>query len=545
MRYIRGIFSSFANKIIISTVVFFLATLAVIFSYTTQILQNSIKEEYQNYAHNIELFLNNALPPLLITQDLNAIEAVMDPISELEVIHKLNVYSYDEIIFSVDKHSSEYESLDISDQAFHQGAMLIHVAEELIGRVEYTLFLGERLQTVASQKKQLFLSAVLAAMLFIVLIVFFLSAITRKIKLLGIASKQITQNHLPEFLPTDGNDEISRTTEAFNQMLWQLREKYVALDLSPDGIMIISVTGSVKYCNSALTRILGQDVVSFQGKSLSDIDEIFRNRLNKPESEITSLTNDFHEAQLVFGGEPKIIVRCHKERYSSIQGSEFSTLYYFLDVTHETEVERLKSDFLNTAAHELRTPLSSILGFSELLLNLDFDKDRVREFCGYIHRQSLLLQSIINELLDIARIEARSPIFLELADDDLSELLTECCQQAPYLFPDKVVEISTSYPSGIIANIDRDKLRRAILNLLSNAIKYSEQNASIELTYTAPGPTEPWHILTIRDHGIGMSRNQLARLGEKFYRVEDSGKVPGTGLGVSISMRLVELHGGA
>ncbi len=103
-----------------------------------------------------------------------------------------------------------------------------------------------------------------------------------------------------------------------------------------------------------------------------------------------------------------------------------SKIYYLRDATRETEMDRLKSEFLSTAAHELRTPMVSIYGFSELLLNsADFDAETVRELINTIHRQSIQMSSIINELLDLARIEARRGLDFVIEPLDLSILIAE------------------------------------------------------------------------------------------------------------------------
>ncbi len=104
------------------------------------------------------------------------------------------------------------------------------------------------------------------------------------------------------------------------------------------------------------------------------------------------------------------------------EASHVSQVRYFRDITRESEVEQMKSEFLSTAAHELRTPMASIYGYAELLLTPDFDTDTRREMVGTIYRQSELMSSIINELLDLARFEARRGkdfVIERLAFDDV------------------------------------------------------------------------------------------------------------------------------
>jgi PAS domain S-box-containing protein len=228
-----------------------------------------------------------------------------------------------------------------------------------------------------------------------------------------------------------------------------------------------------------------------------------------------------------------------------------SQLLYFRDVTHEVEIERMKSEFLSTAAHELRTPMASIYGFTELLLNQDFDTADQRDFLATIFKQSELMVSIINELLDIARIEARRGKDFVIENIDLRALLCEIVagfktpleRPAPLLPP----------PNGPYrVRADRNKLTQAVSNVLSNAYKYSPDGSAVNIEFklaavVSKGPDESKPSLIgirISDHGIGMTAEQLARVCERFYRADTSGQIPGTGLGMSIVKEIIELHGG-
>lgn len=221
-----------------------------------------------------------------------------------------------------------------------------------------------------------------------------------------------------------------------------------------------------------------------------------------------------------------------------------SQILYFRDVTRETEVDRMKSEFLSTAAHELRTPMASIYGYSELLLMQDFEPELRREMLQTIARQADLMASIVNELLDLARIEARR------ATDFVIERL--CVQ-------DVVAEAIAGYkpPAGRVSpglppaepalyiKADRHKMQQALLNILSNAYKYSPDGGAVELALREETRGDSRCVgIEVHDHGIGMTPAQLSHVCERFYCADTSGKIPGTGLGMSIVKEIVELHGG-
>lgn len=223
-----------------------------------------------------------------------------------------------------------------------------------------------------------------------------------------------------------------------------------------------------------------------------------------------------------------------------------SQILYFRDVTHETEVDRLKSEFLSTAAHELRTPLTSIYGFAELMLTREFDEADRRDFLGTIVRQSELTVSILNELLDLVRIEERRGKDFIMECVDLRELLREIV--AGFRTPaDRPAPAAPPRGDPLWVRADRRKLTQAVSNVLSNAYKYSSADDRVEIDLSEiPGDgNAPARVcLRIRDEGIGMTSQQLARLGERFYRADTSGNIPGTGLGVSILREIIQLHGG-
>jgi signal transduction histidine kinase/CHASE1-domain containing sensor protein len=220
-----------------------------------------------------------------------------------------------------------------------------------------------------------------------------------------------------------------------------------------------------------------------------------------------------------------------------------SQILYFRDITLETEVDRLKSEFLSHAAHELRTPMASIYGFTELLLSQDFDAYDRADFLGTIFRQSELMISIINELLDLARIEARRGKDFTITPVEVRDLLHQIV--AGFKTPNDRSSPTEPSPDGPFwMKADRNKLTQAVSNVISNAYKYSPHGGKVGIELVPPASGDPLFGIRITDHGIGMTPGQLERVCERFYRADASGKIPGTGLGMSIVKEIIELHGG-
>ncbi|MBV2264726.1 MAG: HAMP domain-containing histidine kinase, partial [Thauera sp.] len=200
--------------------------------------------------------------------------------------------------------------------------------------------------------------------------------------------------------------------------------------------------------------------------------------------------------------------------------------------------------FLSTAAHELRTPMASIVGFSELLLMRRYDENRTREMLDTIHRQANRLTALLGDLLDLSRIEARRGEGFKFETMPVRAAVEETL--AAFLAPDTRHRLVTDFPAAVPdIRADRAKFQQALLNLLSNAFKFSPGGGDVELRIL-PEPPEgrPLVGVSVRDHGIGMNEEARARAFERFFRSDRSGHIPGTGLGLSLVQEIMNIHGG-
>ena len=205
---------------------------------------------------------------------------------------------------------------------------------------------------------------------------------------------------------------------------------------------------------------------------------------------------------------------------------------------------RAKSEFLSSMSHELRTPLNAIMGFGQLLANtaVALPETKRMEFTRHIVNAGSHLLDLINEILDLSRIESSS-VTLSLEPVAIDDVLQECRTMiAPtaqrrhirLLFPQDLRE-------GVVA--DRTRLRQVLLNLLSNAVKYNRDGGTVSVD-VFPGASDSVRI-AIRDTGAGLREDQLAALFQPFNRLgQEAGKVEGTGIGLVVTKRLVELMGG-
>lgn len=345
---------------------------------------------------------------------------------------------------------------------------------------------------------------------------------------------------------------VEQRTRELNERSVQLNTIF---ELSPDGFVSFDHQLKVTFSNRAFQRmtgldasdILGLDEAAFSDRlvTLSSESSVFQGvgplraaRLrNDPDA--TPTISHTQRRQLFELSHPASRVLEVGIRLS--EAHSVSHILYLRDVTHEIEVERLKSEFLSTAAHELRTPMASILGYSELLLTDDFEPDERREFLKTIHRQSQLMASVINELLDLARIEARRGKDFKLERAQLQEVVTQTL--ADFRPPEsRQPPVIQGADTPLPVKIDRVKMQQVVLNIISNAYKYSPDGGPVVVRlYTELVDDQPRACFEIQDKGIGLTPEQLSRVCERFYRADASGKILGTGLGMSIVKEIVEL----
>jgi signal transduction histidine kinase len=212
------------------------------------------------------------------------------------------------------------------------------------------------------------------------------------------------------------------------------------------------------------------------------------------------------------------------------------------DVTGEREVERMKSEFVSTAAHELSTPLTAIVGYSEMLLtHPECPPEELHNALTYINMKGWALSRLVDEILDVSRIESGQGISIHRKSCDLNEIIKQTVFSAEKMSARHAFELLLpEFPCQL--PVDEDKIIQVLENIFSNAVKFSPAGGRV----AARGElTENCYQVTVTDHGIGMTPDQAARVFDKFYRADSSNTaVEGTGLGMSIVKAIVEAHGG-
>ncbi len=215
------------------------------------------------------------------------------------------------------------------------------------------------------------------------------------------------------------------------------------------------------------------------------------------------------------------------------------------DVTAEREVGQMKNEFVSTVSHELRTPLTSIKGYIDLILDGEAGEinEIQREFLSIVKQNSDRLVELINDMLDISRIES-GRIHLKIQPLDICDLIAGAVDTFQAVSDQSGHKLLPKAPADLpkVAG-DRDRVGQVLMNFISNAIKYSPEGGSVTVKAKIEGDTV---VVAITDQGIGIAKEDQAKLFTKFYRVDSSltREIGGTGLGLSICKSIIELLGG-
>jgi PAS domain S-box-containing protein len=250
------------------------------------------------------------------------------------------------------------------------------------------------------------------------------------------------------------------------------------------------------------------------------------------------------EVQLVHGDE-ELVVKVRVSAVVDSEGDYIGRVVALRDITAEREIADMKNEFVSTVSHELRTPLTSIKGYVDLILDGSAGEinEMQQEFLGIVKENSDRLVELINEMLDISRIES-GRVHLKVEPMSIAESIEGAVDTFRAVLKQTERTVEQNVPSSLPpVAADRDRVGQVLINLVSNALKYSPGGGRVEVTASHKGG---FVTVAVTDEGLGIGKEDLKRLFTKFYRVDSAmtREIGGSGLGLSICKNIIELLGG-
>ncbi|MEN3041752.1 MAG: ATP-binding protein [Fervidobacterium sp.] len=333
-----------------------------------------------------------------------------------------------------------------------------------------------------------------------------------------------------------------RLQELENKISESERERkniFTILNNITDPIIIVRGDGVVTFAN-----IAGRDVTrpGVEGRKVYDVVENYH-LLEMFEKALESGEIQSGDVTISTGGE----IRYYDAKIVPIKFDQESERYIIVlhDTTKEKQLDRLRREFISNVSHELRTPLTSIHGYAEALLDDDLsNKELVRRFLGIIESESARMTRLINDLLDLEKLESGDAKF-NFTEVDLCNVVQRVAAILEPLAEDYGVELNKECGCNLLVYGDFDRLVQLSLNLVDNAVKYTSiKDSGEKKVFVKCYEKEDKVVLEVCDTGPGIPEDAQRRLFERFYRVDKarSRKVGGTGLGLSIVKMIVEKH---
>lgn len=411
----------------------------------------------------------------------------------------------------------------------------------------YTRLDASDMQTSLNETTKTIIMAVAMALVLAAIMGYvFAQTLTGPILALTKGAKSLAEGDMSQSLKVRSTDEIGQLTSSFNYMAEELaknmseisREKNrleILLHNMSDGVISFDKDGNLMLANAAAANML--DVEKMEMSFTDFIREydinsgVYLDMGNEPSKKVTFPVG-------------KQFITAYFSPYYDKKGEIEGLVVVLQDITEQKKLDDMRKEFVANVSHELRTPLTTVKSYTETLLDGAMEEEELaKEFLTIINSEADRMAFLVRDLLQLTRFDNKQ-VRLDMTEIEMNDFLSMTVRQNKIHAEAKSQQLSFEpYPHMVVVHGDRDRVGQVVNNIVTNAIKYSLEQATIRIFITED---EQYFKINVKDTGMGISREDLPRIFERFYRVDKarSRAMGGTGLGLAIAKEIMETHGG-
>ncbi|MBY7664066.1 HAMP domain-containing protein [Staphylococcus agnetis] len=407
------------------------------------------------------------------------------------------------------------------------------------------VFIYQDLKSIEDTNNVITIIILITALIFLgisTVFAFFLSTrITNPLRELKNQAREVARGNYAKRVPVQTKDEIGALAMTFNKMSRNIQTHIDAIttsknirdtliDAMVEGVLGMNHRREIILSNQLATNLLQEMPKELKAKYDAQANQTFKTRRTEYE--------EYEINKRYF-----VIIMSYIERIQPT--GESGLVVVMRDMTNEHHMDQVKKDFIASVSHELRTPISLLQGYTESIVDgVVTEPDEIKEFLLIVLDESRRLSRLVNELLDVARIDAEG-VTVSKTEQPMKDLI----QKMAIKYKQEALDLGLTLNfqmDGIITHnwhYDFDRMEQVLTNLVDNAARHTKPGDRISISASE---TETDYILTVSDTGVGISPEHLEKVFERFYKVDASRKrgKQGTGLGLFITRMIVEAHGG-